>query len=171
MGFMGTLLYTVPPVNISMYLAETGIGNSTAAGLATTLQMCGAVCGGLLFGKISEQFGHYTFVIGFLAMCFGHSILFFSTSMPMIYLGCIVSGFGLVNIMPRAISEGSEATGNGATVSALCVAASSLGAFCTPIITTIATMLPYGGGVGTRFVCSAVLALCMVLIVSLTAKK
>ncbi|MCL2125866.1 MAG: MFS transporter [Oscillospiraceae bacterium] len=147
------VLYNVATVNISTHLAQSNIGDSSTAGIATALLMGGGVVCGLIFPKMSEIIRDQVFTVTFIVMAIGFTLMnLFPSSLPVTYIAMFLCGSTMSMLVPRCIFNVSNLSdpSNSATATMLvCCVAPGIGHFLSPIIMTNLTMAL--GGESTRF--------------------
>lgn len=166
------MIYGVCGNNLSTHMS--GLGNTATVGVATAIQMCGGVVGGLFFRRLSEKLGDMLIPVGYMIVFVGFMLLsLFQNSLPMIFVSVFISGMSMSMLLPRcnlAVTGIVDST-NSATATAIATSvAPSLGGFLAPrVFTTITTSL-YGGDTALRFRFVAIVALaCGLLLVAATA--
>jgi len=171
------ILYNVATVNISTHLAQGGIGDSSTAGIASALLMCGGVVVGLLFPRLSQVLRDYLFPLTFVVMAVGFTLMnLFPASLAITLIAMFLCGTTMSLLVPRCIfnvSNVSDPTNSAMATMLVCCVAPGSGHFVSPIIMTNLTLAL--GGQSTRFrfqftafVC---LALALVLYVYTRAKE
>lgn len=166
-----TMLFNTAPTNLSMFVAEAGIGSAAQAGIATTLLLLSGTVGGLCYGWLSARLGRYVMVFGFGMLALGQLVCARAPGMAVVYLGCLLCGCAISTVMPAVMLHmAAYSDGDPAATAALAMSASNLGGFCAPVITMAAQALTGSGAVGSRFVLSAVCALAAAVLVALMVR-
>lgn len=154
-----TMLFNLVPTNLSMYLAEAGLGTPAQAGLGASLLLLGGALGGILFGRVSQVFRARVVAVGFFTLTAGLLCVIFAPNAGVVYLGCLVGGSCISLVMPQLMMEGISAAGSqGGMASALIMSASNLGGFFTPVLTLLVGAATAGDSVLPRLLLGAVLA-------------
>ena len=91
--------------NLSSHFQAIGIENYSAmAGIGISVNLVGGVIMGLFFNKLSHRFGDYLIFIAFVMLALGYFfIAFFTSSMPLMLLGSLISGMSLTIATPQGI--------------------------------------------------------------------
>lgn len=91
--------------NISAKVVGEGIGDSAAAGLASSFYTVGSLAIGIFFGKAmrSKWFSDYSVAIGWVASAVGMLITGLAPSYEMILVGSAIQGFGTGTFMPSMV--------------------------------------------------------------------
>lgn len=157
-----TMLFNLVPTNLSMYVAERGLGSSVEAGTGTSLLLLGGTCGGLLFGKVSGRLGHRVMALGFGMLTAGLLLCVSAPNIWFVYIGCLLGGSCISLVVPQLLLNGAACAGeNTGMFSALIMAASNLGSFLTPVLTVLVKLATGSELVSPRLTCGAALAFIM----------
>lgn len=166
--------YNVGPANLSMLIAEKGIGGSALTGVAAAVYLLGGALLGLIFGKFNSLFKMYTIPTGFLLLVVGFLGILASNSVALLILFCFIGGSAISMIMPQCMNQVSQNPNpsQAAFAIALVMAGSNLGTFLTPILSKISAAATGLENAAGKFQTSAVLgiALFVVYIILVTVK-
>lgn len=173
--FYFSLFYNAGPANFSLILAERNIGNASTAGVLSSLMLLGGVLMGILFGRISDKIGEKTIPAGMALLAIGFFGLGFSNSMAVSMICTVVAGMSISLILPQVsfqVVKGRKPQ-EFAMATAIALAMGNLGAFASPITTTLARMFSGTAQVSVRMIfCAGGAALGAVLLeVILRIKK
>ncbi|MCD7845900.1 MAG: MFS transporter [Oscillospiraceae bacterium] len=172
LGLMTTMLYNTFPVNMSLYLAEKGIGTAAQSGTATTLLLLVGVVGGILYGRVVSRVGRYVYVIGFALMTAGQVVCGTAAGLWQVYLGCVIGGASLGFVMARVLTDAGASSGSKVAFGmALITVCANLGGFCAPVLTAAARLISGSEAVGPRFLLSAACAAVMAVVMSLVVRR
>ena len=144
------MVFSAFPANISMLVAERSLGDTSVSGLLTTVFMLGGLVSGVLYGKIAAVLKRYTSVAAALIMGAGALIVALSYNVPAIAFACFIGGFGTL-MMPANMSAASRLPGYETLNSALIMGSSFVGAFLTPVFTSISAAITGSDSVTFRF--------------------
>ena len=170
-------LFNAGPTNLSMYVEEFGIGNSTVSGMAATVFLLGGTLMGVFFGAFSRRLGRFTIPLGFAFMAAGFFLIQMSPSIISMYAGCFIAGMSISLVSPQCllqISAFCHTSQEQALSAAVIMASSNVGTFLTPQLTNIARVVSGSESTLYRFQTAIVLALVMVvatLIFALRGKR
>jgi MFS family permease len=166
-----SLLYTTYSTNIAMYLDATHLGDATSAGLATSLLTGAGIAAGLLFGGFFRLFRGFTLPLTIGLVMAGMLMTYFGGSLPMVFTGGFVSGFGFSVLMPLGIllSVQAVAPDLSAFAIALFTGAVGIGAFISPLLVNGLANLAGHSDVKTRFLIASTGLL--ILLVATLAKE
>lgn len=91
--------------NISAKVVGEGIGDSAAAGLASSFYTVGSLIIGIFFGRAmrSKWFSKYAVAVGWVASAVGMLITGLASSYGMILVGSVIQGFGTGTFMPSMV--------------------------------------------------------------------
>jgi len=147
------ILYNVATVNISTYLEQYSIGESSTAGVATAILMAGGVACGFVFPKISQSIRDYVISLSFLLLAIGFTVMnIFPPSLFGTLVAMFVCGTTMSLLVPRCIfcvSNLSDPTNSATATMLVCCVAPGGGHFLSPVIMTNLTLAI--GGESTRF--------------------
>ena len=160
-----TMLFNLVPTNLSLYMAEHAIGSAVQAGTGTTLLLLSGTLSAAVFGPIHHRLGGGTVALGFGMLTAGLLICANADSLPLLYLGSVVSGTSISMVMPHMMLQATTAHPQAAALaSALVMGCSNLGAFLTPLLTGGAAALFGRPDAHLRFLLGAAAALAAALI-------
>jgi MFS family permease len=170
------LLNAVSGSNISLHVAQGGVGDSSVAGIASALQMAGGVFSGIFFGRLSARFKDMLVPISFAILAVGFVVIsVFQTSLPLILFGCFILGTAMSVIMPQClydISRKVDASSSTMATTLVMAVAPSIGAFISPSVFTNITTAIAGDSTKFRYMFVAVTALAAsVVLTVLTARR
>ncbi|MGI6216974.1 MAG: MFS transporter [Coriobacteriales bacterium] len=100
-NFFSMLYYT----NISFKIVGENIGESDLVGITTSMLTLGSLVIGIIFGKMMNLkfFGKYAMCIGWLLAGFGMLIGGVTMSIPLLFIGGFIQGFGTGTYMPAMV--------------------------------------------------------------------
>ncbi len=146
------------PANISMLVEERSFGDTSVSGTLSTFFLLGGLVGGLLYGKIAQRLKRFTSTLGSLLLAAGAFVIALAGSVPLALAGCFFAGFATM-VMPANLAAASRLPGYETLNSALILSASFIGAFITPILTSIARAVSGSSSVTYRFYTTVAAAL------------
>lgn len=133
--FYFSLFYNAGPANFSLILAERNIGNSSTAGILSSLMLLGGVLMGLVFGKISDKVEEKTIPMGLAFLAVGFFGLGFSNSVAVSMVCAVIAGMSISLVLPQVsfqVVKGRRAD-EFAMATAIALAMGNLGAFASPL--------------------------------------
>ena len=163
--------------NLSVYVIDQlKIGTSSTTGYISAVQMLGGACSGMLFSKLSSKLRDYMIPMAFLTLCVGFTVLGTANSLVMIFIGAFLTGSAMSMCMPQCMFSISLYVDEHSSTFANAISSSiapSLGGFLSPVIFTPLTTALFGEAVSSRylFLSCVTLALCVLLVVIMTARK
>lgn len=158
-AFFSTMLFSTTPSNLSMRVAEAGIGTSAQAGTAVSLMLLSGAISSLFYGRLSKRLGNYVLTLGFGLMCLGQLICALAPNIWFVYLGWLVAGASHGNNMAHCLMMGARhAGGRSGLTASMNTAISNVGAFCAPVLTMLARVISGGSLTAPRFLLSAACA-------------
>ena len=172
--FYFSLFYNAGPANFSLILAERNIGNSSTAGVLSSLMLLGGVLMGFVFGKISDKIEEKTIPMGLTLLAIGFFGLGFGNSVVISMVCAVIAGMSISLVLPQVsfqVVKGRKPE-EFAMATAIALAMGNLGAFATPLTTTMAEVVTGSSQVSIRMMfCSAGSLLGVVLSVLLCRKN
>ena len=163
--------------NLSVYVIDQlKIGTAGTTGYISAVQMLGGACSGMVFSKLSAKLRDYMIPLAFLTLCIGFTVLGTATSLVMIFIGAFLTGSAMSMCMPQCMFSISLYVNENSSTFANAISSSiapSLGGFLSPVIFTPLTTALFGEAVSSRylFLACVTLALCVLLVVIMTARK
>jgi MFS family permease len=101
--FLLVVVCTFPAVlQISTVLANGGLGDSGTAGIIGSVFQIGGMVGGVSFAIALKLLGRRTLSVYCLTSAIGFAIMFFGSSVWIIGLGIVLTGFGLISFLTGA---------------------------------------------------------------------
>jgi MFS family permease len=95
--FMLQLLVLVLVTNTSVLIANEGLGDASNAGIALTFMTFGGMIASALYGNIYKGLKKMAVPPLILVMGVGYLIVFFASSLTMVYAGAFVTGLGIAS--------------------------------------------------------------------------
>lgn len=91
--------------NISMKVVGEGLGDSAAAGLASSFYTVGSLIIGVVFGRAMKNrwFSRYSMAVGWIASAVGMLVVGLAPAYPAVVLGSVIQGFGTGTFMPTMV--------------------------------------------------------------------
>ena len=146
------LAFYVGPTNLSMFVAEKGIGDTVVSGTAATILLAGGAIMGILFGKVAGLIGKLTIPAGFLMLVLGYLMIYNASGIPMLYLGSFLVGTSNTLVLPQCMgSVGTKDKQQTTMLMALCLATANLGTFLAPVVTGISAAVMGNDLASSRF--------------------
>lgn len=136
LGFLFYALQNTFNTNISLYMAETGLGSTQTAGIATSLNTFAGLIAGCLLTRVMNRLKQYTVPAAFLLAAIGLFLSWQGGSLIIVLAGGILIGFGFSTYTPAGsclVSEHVDESGRSMSL-ALFSASSNLGAALSPVI-------------------------------------
>lgn len=100
--------------NISVVISNDKLGTATQAGLAISVFTFGTLLAGMVFGKIKHALPRFNMPLAFLLTAIGMVICYYSPTLPMIFIGSIIGGFGMGLGIPGVFAKVSDIAPPGA---------------------------------------------------------
>lgn len=88
-----TMVYMLVPTRLSLYLADTGIGDVTSVGYLTALSLIGIFASGAITERLTRLFGHRLVPFSLLVMALGFLLLGLAQSVIVIAAAAFLIGF------------------------------------------------------------------------------
>lgn len=137
-GFMLLLMlvfYTVP-LNVSLLVEGTGLGSSTASGIACALATGAPFFVGIYFQKIASRLGVFAVFVALCVMGAGMLMVGDANSLIMIFAGTFLVGAGEGYLFPHIMNAIRATVAPKDSVKALAVMSSMLylGQFLSPVV-------------------------------------
>ena len=122
--------------NISVYIMQNGLGDASTSGLANTIFSATGAITGFLYGKIKKTLKDNIIPLGVLSAGIGLLLIYTIGTLPTVFIGSILLGYGMSSIMPTVMFINSEAVtpAMSATAIALTNGASNIGMFLSPML-------------------------------------
>ena len=91
--------------NISMKVVGEGLGDSAAAGLASSFYTVGSLIIGVVFGRAMKNrwFSRYSMAVGWIASAVGMLVVGLAPAFPVVVAGSVIQGFGTGTFMPTMV--------------------------------------------------------------------
>lgn len=91
--------------NISMKVVGEGLGDSAAAGFASSFYTVGSLIIGVMFGRAMKNrwFSRYSMAVGWVASAIGMLVVGLAPTYPVVVLGSVIQGFGTGTFMPTMV--------------------------------------------------------------------
>lgn len=91
--------------NISMKVVGEGLGDSAAAGFASSFYTVGSLIIGVMFGRAMKNrwFFRYSMAAGWVASAIGMLVVGLAPTYPVVVLGSVIQGFGTGTFMPTMV--------------------------------------------------------------------
>ncbi|MFA7553668.1 MAG: MFS transporter [Spongiibacteraceae bacterium] len=163
-------IYAVP-VNLALFVVESGLGGPSESGMAMSCLSVAAILAGLLGSRARSVCGDYFVIIILSIMTAGYLLLLTTHSLIGLAAALLVIGLGSGSLLPYIIYCATSSVQGVTPINAMGViaTAASLGQFATPIILdSIAFML---GDTSTHFVFQIVATCCGGVIVLMLIRK
>lgn len=155
------LLFYLGPTNLSVIITERNIGSAMSAGTAGTILLLGGMLMGILFGTIESKIRKNTIPLGFLVLAVGYVLIYASSGLWILYLGCFISGSSISLVLPQCMIQviSEEHKERNTFMMSVVLAIANLGMFITPVLTTITVLIMKNELAQSRFVFTAVVAI------------
>lgn len=149
--------YNAGPNNISLLLAERGLGTSQTAGIMSGLFLFGGILSGIYFGWLDKKVGKLTIPIGFAFISLGLFGLGIAKTIPVIMMFCVIGGMSLPLVLPQSslgVVSGKKKS-QYAMATAFLMALGNLGVFIAPVNTSLAAAVTGNNSVACRLLFAA----------------
>lgn len=165
------MLYSAIPANISMLVAEKGAGDTSVAGILTTVFSLAGMLAGLVFGVLTGIFRKYTNTVGACVMAAGAFLMGIASGLPVMIIGCILAGASMSLVMAVCMGAASLLPGYETINSALILASTSVGIFITPLLTSLTAVVTGSDAVFYRFFALAIIGIVLAVITVILKKE
>ncbi|MCD8151535.1 MAG: MFS transporter [Clostridiales bacterium] len=157
--FLFICVYNIIPNNLTMYITEKGIGNSTVAGLLTSVFLLGGAVAGIVYGGIGKYLQDKIIPVAFFLVIAGSLTLFLTNSLPLVFIGVFVAGTSVSFVMSQCVCRLAvvERPENMTLAMAFLMAANSLAQSIAPVFTKLSAIVFRTEDVVHRFLLIAVL--------------
>lgn len=171
--FYFSLFYNAGPANFSLILAERNIGNSSTAGILSSLMLLGGVLMGFVFGKLSDKIEEKTIPVGLVLLAVGFFGLGFGNSIIVSMICAVIAGMSISLVLPQVSFQvvKNRKPEEFAMATAIALAMGNLGAFASPFTTSMAQMITGTDQVSMRMMFCAAGALLGAVISVILCKK
>lgn len=156
LSLAATMFFNVIPANLSMLMAERGLGTSVMSGAASTVLLLSGTLFGMAFGSLKKWMGRKVAAFGFFLLAAGFLVLAAAPNLPMVFIGCVIGGCTMSTVMPQIILEATASEESRDAASSAIMAFGSVGSFLTPVVTSFSENVLGVSGVAGRMYCSAV---------------
>ena len=138
-SFLGFLFAAVTfPMfaNTALLIVKQNFGNATSVGIILTFFSLSGLVAGLIFGKVIGVFDRFTGVFGTIFAGAGFIVISCASSLNMVIVGAILTGFGYSTILPLLVFSVVKKTDRTQTTFAIGILLSCifLGQFVSPLI-------------------------------------
>ena len=158
------------PADISMLIEERSLGDTSVSGTVSTVFLLGGLVGGLLYGKIAPKLKRFTSTLGSLLLAAGALVIALAGNVPLVLAGCFFAGFATM-VMPANLAAAGRLPGYETLNSALILSSSFIGAFITPVLTSVALAVSGSPSVTYRFYSTVAAALILAVLTVLFGEK
>lgn len=159
-AFFVGFLYNVAAANISMLVNELQLGDSSTAGLVSTVMLLVGGVAGLFVNRISRRIGYQTITLGYMSIFVGFLLVFVGRSLSALFLAAMIFGGAISFVMPFAqlIAASADPSGPTAGISRT-VLFSSVGMLLSPVMTPLTSIVMGTELVKDRFLFGAAVSL------------
>ena len=99
---LAEILFTIAPVQLPFYLQDSAGASASQIGLALSLMSLAFAVSATLYGRVASRFDHISvLLIAFSLFGLGFVLISLTNSTVALYLGLIVTGFGLGMLIPN----------------------------------------------------------------------
>ncbi len=171
-AFMFMLVFYMGPTNLSLFVAEEGIGSNALAGMAATIFLLGGALMGILFGFVSSKIGLKTIPIGFFILAIGFIIMSKANYASVFYLGSFLAGSSISLTLPQCMLRVSLLDNKEEVTLGLAIvmACGNLGTFAAPMLTNVAAIAMKSDLAKNRFVFCGEVAVILAIILYILCK-
>lgn len=173
-SFISIILTCTYPLNLSLFVEKSGLGNSQFVGLIASVNSAIGFFVGLIFGKVYSKIKEKTLSLGLLITAAAMVVVRFSPNQAILLMGSICFGIGTSFISPTLYSMLYKQVKQEEIVSsvALLGIASNVSQFISPfLINPIAKTVGSNNIEGTRILASSILIIILILILTLKNRK
>jgi MFS family permease len=127
--------YTIP-TNMSIYLQENDIANTTISGFIIALSSLGGMSGGMMLAKFKHLLGYYLVPVQIFLIGAGFSFIAFTSHAVTVSMGVFTLGLGAGTLIPTIYNKISNVATKRQMMTAMAIAQTFmyLGQFMSPII-------------------------------------
>lgn len=151
--FLFISMYNIIPSNLSMYITEKSLGDSSAAGIATALFLLGGAASGILYGYIGKYLKDMVITISFLLIVAGAGILYLTSNIFILYISVAFAGTSVGFVMAQCTVMIAEIETRAKVTLALSgmLASNSLAQCIAPAFTKVSRIMFDSGACNSRF--------------------
>ena len=141
--FLFISMYNIIPSNLSMYITEKNLGDSSAAGIATALFLLGGAVAGILYGYIGRYLKDMIITLSFALIVACGGILYFTGNLLILYVTVAFAGTSVGFVMAQCTVRIAEIESKVSVTLALSVmlASNSLAQCIAPAFTKISAAM------------------------------
>lgn len=169
------VIYSGCGSNLSMFVAEEGLGTTVLSGALGSIGMAGGVVGGILFSRVLSCYRERLFPAIFAMLTLSFAALVLCRSIGLLAVIVFVMGCVQCVMMPCCLLTLSDEVQPYQTVlvsSVICAVAPNLSGVISPLIITNLSEVLFRGSVRGRFIIAGILALGMTAVMTvLTLRK
>ena len=172
--FVFAVLYFAFSTNVSLLLAERGIGSTSLSGTATGIFMLGGCLFGMAFSKVIGTCKGATPGVAFLLVALSYLIIYFTNGVAPLLIAAFIGGGSLSLIFPYfliAIAGKVDPTISVISTSLILSVAPNFGSFVSPMILTNLSAVIFGGAVSSRFLLAAIAAAVLGVLLAVLARR
>ncbi len=172
-NFITIILFYTAPTNLSLYIQEENIGNSSTAAFLTSISTLTSTLCGMVFSYFYRKFTNNLLYIGTAFCALGFFCLSLLPGITTLVFGEIIIGVGLGFLFPYFSLRITQATSGEKTTSALALLSSSfgLGIFLSPVFFIGAKQISGLTSIRGEFQISALLFTFFTILLILVFKK
>jgi len=171
--FVLQVIFNAIPTNLSLFVAQEGIGSGGIAGVLLSLLTLSSFFAGVFYSRIRFMMNGYIIPISVSSISFGFVVLSLSSHTLIIGLSVMIVGFASGLLLPTFILMGTETASGSETSMVLAIISSSLffGQFMAPIISNFVQVLVGIEDIRMPFYTSAVLSVVFLIYLARTRKS
>ncbi len=127
--------YTIP-TNMSIYLQENDIANTTISGFIIALSSLGGMSGGMMLAKFKHLLGYYLVPVQILLVGAGFSLIAFTSHAVTVSMGVFTLGLGAGTLIPTIYNKISNVAEKRQMMTAMAITQTFMyfGQFMSPIL-------------------------------------
>ncbi|WP_461392136.1 MFS transporter [Desulfosporosinus fructosivorans] len=174
LGFLFSALTFPIFANTALLIVEQNFGNAASVGITLTFFSIAGLVAGLIFGKVMSTLNKFTGVFGTIFAGVGFLVITYASSLNMVIVGAILTGFGYSTIIPFLVVNTVINTDRSQTTFAIGILLSCLylGQFVSPfILINIAKATENTSQMFTFLLCGAILIVSSIVIFLFNLKK
>ena len=167
--FLFISAYNIIPNNLTLYITEENMGNSSIAGIVMSIFLLGGAVGGILYGFIRKLLQDKIIILGFCLIIIGCLILFNTNNLYVVFLAVFLAGASVSFVMSQCICRVSEIENksNVTTAMAILMAFNSTAQFFAPFFTKISSIIFNNNEARYRLLLTMILGIVLTIIVGL----
>ncbi len=164
--FLFICVYNIIPNNLTMYITEKGMGDSTVAGLLTSIFLLGGAVAGIVYGVIGKYLQDKIIPLAFSLVIVGSLMLYFTNLLPVVFAGVFLAGTSVSFVMSQCVCRLAvvERPESMTLAMSVLMAANSLAQSIAPVFTNLSAIVFGTDDVVHRFLLIVILGIILMCV-------